>query len=110
MGVQRAVCSLVDPFFYFYQIIPTPFFRFAFVVLETRLVNVYMNQYFCPAAIDEPNFLLSELKEYYIPPDGDLQSYKVCPAFVPSLILFSVDEGSSGLADEALVVPSAQKD
>lgn len=42
-----------------------------------RLVNVYMNQYFCPAAIDEPNFQLSELKEYYVPPDGDLQSYKV---------------------------------
>lgn len=41
-----------------------------------RLVNVYMNQYFCPAAIEEPNFLLSELKEYYVPPDGDLQSYK----------------------------------
>jgi len=38
---------------------------------------VYMNQYFCPAAIEEPNFLLSDLKEYYIPPDGDLQSYKV---------------------------------
>eukprot|EP00752_Nemacystus_decipiens_P009956 g8879.t1 len=43
---------------------------------DRRLVNVYMNQYFCPAAIDEPNFLLSELKEYYVPPDGDLQSYK----------------------------------
>lgn len=43
---------------------------------RTRLVNVYMNQYFCPSAIDEPNFQLSELKEYYVPPDGDLQSYK----------------------------------
>lgn len=42
-----------------------------------RLVNVYMNQYFCPAAIEEPNFPLSELKEYYVPPDGDLQSCKV---------------------------------
>ena len=47
---------------------------------QCRLVNVYMNQYFCPAAIEEPNFLLSELKEYYVPPDGDLQSYKVCDA------------------------------
>lgn len=44
-----------------------------------RLVNVYMNQYFCSAAVEEPSFPLSELKEYYIPPDGDLQSYKVRP-------------------------------
>lgn len=36
-----------------------------------------MNQFFCAAAIEESNFLLSELKEYYVPPDGDLQSYKV---------------------------------
>lgn len=74
---------------------------------------MYMNQYFCPAAIDEPNFLLSELKEYYIPPDGDLQSYKASRAFVPLLLLPSVHEGSSGLADEALVVgsvPNTRKD
>lgn len=38
-----------------------------------------MNQYFCTAAIEEPSFPLSELKEYYVPPDGDLQSYKVRP-------------------------------
>lgn len=50
-------------------------------LIANRLVNVYMNQYFCPAAIDEPNFQLSELKEYYIPPDGDLQSYKARKAF-----------------------------
>lgn len=45
-----------------------------------------MNQYFCPSAIDEPNFQLSELKEYYIPPDGDLQSYKARIAFKPPIV------------------------
>lgn len=54
----------------------------SFVHPHDRLVNVYMNQFFCPAAIEEPNYPLSELKEYYVPPDGDLQSYKVQPIFV----------------------------
>lgn len=42
-----------------------------------------MNQYFCPAAIEESNFPLSELKDYYLPPDGDLQSYKVRSCTTP---------------------------
>lgn len=57
----------------------------SFVCPHDRLVNVYMNQFFCPAAIEEQNYPLSELKEYYVPPDGDLQSYKVRPGFVWSL-------------------------
>ncbi|CAM9527837.1 unnamed protein product, partial [Phaeothamnion confervicola] len=45
---------------------------------DRRLVNVYIDQFICPAAVDEPNYALSELKEYCIPGDGDLNSYKEC--------------------------------
>ena len=43
---------------------------------DRRLVNVYINQYLCDEAIDIENFPLSELPEYFIPADGDLNSYK----------------------------------
>ncbi|CAM9828576.1 unnamed protein product [Chrysoparadoxa australica] len=43
---------------------------------DRHLVNVYVNQFICDAAIEERSYALSELKEYCIPPDGDLQSYK----------------------------------
>jgi len=43
---------------------------------DRRLVNVYIAQFFCDNAIDIPGFPLSSLPEYYIPPDGQLGSYK----------------------------------
>lgn len=43
---------------------------------DRRLVNVYINQYFCDEAIEQENFSLSELVDYYIPPDGELNYYK----------------------------------
>lgn len=43
---------------------------------DRRLVNVYINQYFCDEAIEQENFPLSELPDYFIPPDGDLNYYK----------------------------------
>jgi len=43
--------------------------------MDRRLVNVYMDQLFCESAIEQDNFLLSELKEYHIPNDGTLKSY-----------------------------------
>uniref|UniRef100_A0A7S1ZPA3 Dynein heavy chain C-terminal domain-containing protein n=1 Tax=Ditylum brightwellii TaxID=49249 RepID=A0A7S1ZPA3_9STRA len=43
---------------------------------DRRLLNVYMNQFFCENAISEEKFFLSELSDYFIPPDGDLGYYK----------------------------------
>merc|ERR1712216_600625 len=43
---------------------------------DRRLVNVYVAQFFCDDAVDTPNFPLSELSEYYIPSEGDMDSYK----------------------------------
>lgn len=43
---------------------------------DRRLVNVYMRQFVCEGAVEESTYYLSSLKEYYIPPDGDLASYK----------------------------------
>jgi dynein heavy chain len=42
---------------------------------DRRLVNVYINQYICEDAIDMENYRMSELDEYYAPPDGKLPSY-----------------------------------
>lgn len=43
---------------------------------DRRLVNVYINQFFCDEAIDIENFPLSELPDYFIPAEGDLNAYK----------------------------------
>jgi len=49
---------------------------------DRRLVKVYINQFVCEDAIEVPNYPLSELRDYFIPQDGDLNSYK---DFVKSL-------------------------
>ncbi|CAE7820276.1 DHC10, partial [Symbiodinium microadriaticum] len=43
---------------------------------DRRLVNVYIAELFCENAVSTDNFLLSELPNYYIPSDGELQHYK----------------------------------
>jgi dynein heavy chain len=44
---------------------------------DRRLVNVYIATYFCPGAVDDPKFKLSELSEYVLPSDGtDLDGLK----------------------------------
>lgn len=48
---------------------------------DRRLVNVYIAQFFCDAALTE-GYALSESQHYFIPPDGDLNSVK---GFIKSL-------------------------
>jgi dynein heavy chain len=43
---------------------------------DRRLVNSYIAQYFCPEALEVNNFPLSALPEYFLPPDGQLDSHK----------------------------------
>merc|ERR1712070_250512 len=43
---------------------------------DRRLVNTYMAQFIAEEAITQESFPLSELPDYVIPTDGDLQSYK----------------------------------
>ncbi len=42
---------------------------------DRRLLNVYMDQFFCEEAISVPNFQVSAAAEYYIPADGERDSY-----------------------------------
>jgi dynein heavy chain len=42
---------------------------------DNRLVKVYANDLFCPAAL-QPKFQLSTLQTYFIPEDGNLQIYR----------------------------------
>ena len=44
--------------------------------LDRRLVNTYIAQYICEDAIALEQYPLSELPDYFIPPTGDLASYK----------------------------------
>jgi dynein heavy chain len=43
---------------------------------DRRLVNTYIAQFFCPEALTVNNYPLSSAPEYFLPPDGNLQSYK----------------------------------
>jgi dynein heavy chain len=43
---------------------------------DRRVLRVYINQFFCDAAIQTPNYPLSSLPTYFIPDDGQLQSYR----------------------------------
>jgi len=43
---------------------------------DRRLLNVYMNDYFCDEVLSTPNYRLSPMQEYYTPDDGPLKSYK----------------------------------
>jgi dynein heavy chain len=42
---------------------------------DRRLVNVYIRQFICEPALDPNSYRLSELPEYFLPPDGPLNSY-----------------------------------
>ena len=44
--------------------------------IDRRVLAGYLNQYFCEDALNIPNYPLSSLKEYYIPPEGPLQTYR----------------------------------
>eukprot|EP00854_Cymbomonas_tetramitiformis_P005380 gene5380-6528_t len=44
--------------------------------LDRRVLNSYLNQYYCEDALSVPNYGLSSLAVYYIPDNGPLQSYK----------------------------------
>jgi dynein heavy chain len=43
---------------------------------DRRLLNVYINQFFCDDALQIEKFRLSSLPSYFIPKDGALQSYR----------------------------------
>mmetsp|Transcript_3653 Transcript_3653/g.6221 ORF Transcript_3653/g.6221 Transcript_3653/m.6221 type:complete len:1261 (+) Transcript_3653:2172-5954(+) len=43
---------------------------------DRRLVKVYIQQFFCEDTLEVPSYPLSELREYCVPADGDLNSYK----------------------------------
>ena len=43
---------------------------------DRRLVNVYIGEFITENAVQTDNFLLSELPNYFIPNDGELQHYK----------------------------------
>eukprot|EP00750_Incisomonas_marina_P005719 INCI14099.2.p1 GENE.INCI14099.2~~INCI14099.2.p1 ORF type:complete len:3630 (-),score=727.81 INCI14099.2:1911-12800(-) len=43
---------------------------------DRRLVNVYINEFYCDEVIEVPRYQLSSLTSYFIPSDGSLDSYK----------------------------------
>lgn len=50
---------------------------------DRRLVNVYIGELMCDEAVNQDKFLLSELPDYMIPEEGDLQHYKDFIRFMP---------------------------
>lgn len=56
---------------------------------DRRLVNSYIAQYFCPESLEVNNFPLSSLPEYFLPPDGPLESHK---EYIKSLPLTDLPE------------------
>jgi dynein heavy chain len=51
--------------------------------IDRRVLSGYLNQYFREDALSVPNFPLSSLREYFIPPEGPLSSYKEYIATLP---------------------------
>lgn len=45
--------------------------------LDRRVLNSYLNKFYCEDALNVPSYLLSPLPTYYIPDNGPLQSFKV---------------------------------
>jgi dynein heavy chain len=43
---------------------------------DRRVLNSYLNQFYCEEALSTPNYVLSPLPTYYIPDNGTLQSYR----------------------------------
>jgi len=67
---------------------------------DRRLVNTYLESWYCDEALTTENFKLSSLVTYHIPDDGPLQSYKDYIAQLPN---FDAPEafGQHGNADIA---------
>ena len=51
--------------------------------IDRRLLDVYSAQYFTEGALTVPKFPLSSLEGYYIPEDGNLESYRKYIAALP---------------------------
>ncbi|KAL3846382.1 hypothetical protein ACJMK2_017380 [Sinanodonta woodiana] len=52
---------------------------------DRRLIQTYISDYFCDAAISAPFFKLSILPTYYVPKDGPLSSYKEYVSMLPNI-------------------------
>ncbi|XP_078389870.1 dynein axonemal heavy chain 2 [Cetorhinus maximus] len=52
---------------------------------DRRLLSTYINDYFCDRAVATPYFKLSILDNYYIPKDGDLESYREYINMLPAM-------------------------
>ena len=72
---------------------------------DRRLVNVYIGTYFCPPAVDDPKFRLSELSEYVMPGESvDLDGLKGFVRSLPQVRAFAAPaaaerSGGSGHLD-----------
>eukprot|EP00798_Chlamydomonas_sp_ICE-L_P021926 gene21926-28972_t len=44
--------------------------------LDRRVLNSYLNKFYCEDALAVPNYMLSPLPHYYIPENGTLQSFR----------------------------------
>ena len=61
--------------------------------LDRRLVNTYIEQFYCEEVVTVPAFKLSSLDTYEIPPDGPLDSYKL---YIRDLAAGNDDPGAFG--------------
>jgi dynein heavy chain len=52
---------------------------------DRRLVNVYINEFYCDEVIEVPRYQLSSLSAYFIPSDGNLDSYKSVIGDLPNV-------------------------
>ena len=52
---------------------------------DRRLVNVYINEFYCDEVIEVPRYQLSTLTAYFIPSDGNLDSYKQVIGELPNV-------------------------
>lgn len=52
--------------------------------IDRRVLNSYMNKFYCESALTTPNFPLSELPTYYIPENGELSTFKDYIATLPN--------------------------
>lgn len=52
---------------------------------DRRVLTTYINQYFCEAALVQAQFKLSTLSSYFIPRDGNLESYLDYVHLLPSI-------------------------
>eukprot|EP00551_Chaetoceros_affinis_P004894 CAMPEP_0203667706 /NCGR_PEP_ID=MMETSP0090-20130426/4497_1 /ASSEMBLY_ACC=CAM_ASM_001088 /TAXON_ID=426623 /ORGANISM="Chaetoceros affinis, Strain CCMP159" /LENGTH=449 /DNA_ID=CAMNT_0050531953 /DNA_START=216 /DNA_END=1565 /DNA_ORIENTATION=- len=52
---------------------------------DQKLLGVYVETFFCEEVMQQNQFLLSDLPEYYVPRDGNLDSYKSYIAQLPHI-------------------------